>query len=262
MMEERMEDIVKRKILVVDDEINVCKSIRQAITKEEYEVDMALSGEEALQMDKEKLYDLVITDLMMPGISGVELLTSLKINRPEVIVILVTGYPTIKTAVQSVKLGAFDYIPKPFTPDELRSLVSRAFRKAAGKEVETEKAPSPVLPEGLYLMRGHTWLRKEEEHMATVGVVYDFFKNLETITRIELTPENKTIIQGEVCARITDAEGHTHRIWSPASGRIARINKTIEEDINLLKKDPYGRGWLLQIVAPELEKDIEGLVAS
>ncbi len=261
-MEENMKDKVKRKILVVDDEINVCKSIRQAIAKEEYDVDMALSGEEALQMDKERLYDLVVTDLMMPGISGVDLLTTLKINRPEVIVILVTGYPTIKTAVQSIKLGAFDYIPKPFTPDELRSLVSRAFKKAAGKEVDSKKVPSPPMPEGLFLMRGHTWLRKEEEHMATIGIVYDFLKNLEMITHIELTPENKSIFQGEVCARITDTEGNIHRIWSPASGRIARINKTIEEDITLLKRDPYGSGWLLQIVVPELEKDIEGLVAS
>jgi len=98
--------------------------------------------------------------------------------------------------------------------------------------------------------------------MVTIGIVYDFLKNLETITHIELTPENKSIFQGEVCARITDTEGNIHRVWSPASGRIARINKTIEEDITLLKRDPYGSGWLLQIVVPELEKDIEGLVAS
>ncbi len=67
-----------KKILVVDDEINVCKSLRQAILSESYIVHMALSGEEALAMDKENGYDMVITDLMMPGISGVDLLTSLK----------------------------------------------------------------------------------------------------------------------------------------------------------------------------------------
>lgn len=256
-----MNDQAKRKILVVDDEINVCKSIRQAIMSEEYVVDMALSGEEALQMDKEKLYDLVITDLMMPGINGVDLLTTLKSTRPEVIVILVTGYPTIKTAVQSVKLGAFDYIPKPFTPDELRSLVVRALKKAVRDGAPKQEMPPPM-PKGLFLMRGHTWLRKDEENLATIGIVYDFLKNLETITHIEITPENKSLIQGEVCARMTDAEGNIHRIWSPASGRIARINRTIEDDITLLKKDPYGSGWLLQIVAPDIDKDIEGLVAS
>lgn len=256
-----MDEKMKRKILVVDDEINVCKSIRQAIAKEEYDVDMALSGEEALQMDKERLYDLVITDLMMPGISGVDLLITLKSTRPEVIVIFVTGYPTIKTAIQSIKLGAFDYIPKPFTPVELRALISRALKKAVREDVSKDRKPPPV-PEGLLLMRGHTWLRKEDEHMATIGIVYDYLKNLETITHIEIIPENKSIIQGEVCARITDADGHIHRIWSPASGRITRINKKLEKNFALLKKDPYENGWLLRIDAPELEKDIEGLVAS
>jgi DNA-binding response OmpR family regulator len=252
---------IKWKILVVDDEINVCKSIRQAIVKEEYEVDMALSGEEALEMDKKELYDLVITDLMMPGISGVDLLTTIKRMRPEVIVILVTGYPTIKTAVQSIKLGAFDYIPKPFTPVELRSLIARALKKPQGEEVITDIMP-PQVPEGLLLMRGHTWLRKEEDNMATIGIVYDYLKNLETIKNLEITPENKNIFQGEVCARITDGDGHIHRIWSPASGRIARVNKGIEKDPGVLKKDPYGTGWILRIDAPDLEKDIEGLVAS
>ncbi len=96
----------KKKILVVDDEITVCKSIRQAILSDENEVDMALSGEEALIKDKEKKYDLVITDLMMPGISGLDLLKEIKAHHPEVKVVMITGYPTIKTAVESIKNGS------------------------------------------------------------------------------------------------------------------------------------------------------------
>ena len=94
-----MNEKAKRRILVVDDEITVCKSIRQSILSDSYEVDMALSGEEALKKDEEKPYDLIITDLMMPGISGLDLLKLLKESRPAVNVIMVTGYPTIKTAV-------------------------------------------------------------------------------------------------------------------------------------------------------------------
>ncbi len=138
----------KIRILVVDDEITVCKSIRQAILSEEVEVDTALSGEEALKKDQETPYDVVITDLMMPGISGLELLERLRAKRREVNVIMITGYPTIKTAVQAVKLGAFDYLPKPFTPAELRSLVSRAHQKTAeAGEAETQK-----MPPGLFYM--------------------------------------------------------------------------------------------------------------
>ncbi|MBM3284752.1 MAG: response regulator, partial [Candidatus Aminicenantes bacterium] len=106
----------KKRILVVDDEITVCKSIRQAILTEDCTVDTALSGEEALKKEETGPYELIITDLMMPGISGLDLLKQLKKTHPGVTVIMVTGYPTIRTAVESVKLGAFDYLPKPFTP--------------------------------------------------------------------------------------------------------------------------------------------------
>jgi DNA-binding response OmpR family regulator len=254
-------DSNKRKILVVDDEINVCKSIRQAILAEIYEVDMALSGEEALGLDKEKKYDMVITDLMMPGISGVDLLTSLKDARPEVIVIMITGYPTIKTAVQSIKIGAFDYIPKPFTPDELRGLVSRAFKEADSIKLPEEVRP-PSMPKGLFLMRGHTWLRREKENLVIIGAVYDLLRNIENITEIELMSENKNVFQGEACARITDIMGHIHRIWSPATGMISMVNKDVMQDLALLKNDPYGKGWLLKIEATDLEKDLQDLTST
>jgi DNA-binding NtrC family response regulator len=116
----------RKKILVVDDEITVCKSIRQALLNNEYEIDMALSGEEALKKEDEKKYDVIVADLMMPGLSGIDLLKALKAKNSSARVIMITGYPTMKTTVQSMQIGAFDYLPKPFLPNELRSLVARA----------------------------------------------------------------------------------------------------------------------------------------
>jgi DNA-binding response OmpR family regulator len=246
----------KRRILVVDDEINVCKSIRQAVESEEYEVETALSGEEALKKDEEKPYDLIITDLMMPGISGMDLLTSLKTARPGVIVIIITGYPTIKTAVQSVKMGAFDYLPKPFTPNDLRSLVSRALKSARGK---TEDSSLPPMPEDLFVMKGHTWVRDEGKNLVTIGILPEFLRSIVSIAHLELQKENKSIFQGEVCARITDAEGHVHRVWSPVTGRVAQTNEKLKENLSFLKADPYGKGWLLRIESPDIEKDLESL---
>lgn len=249
----------KKKILVVDDEINVCRSIRQSIESEDYEVDMALSGEEAIKKDKTKLYDLIITDLMMPGISGMDLLTSLKNARPGVNVIIITGYPTIKTAVQSIKIGAFDYLPKPFTPNDLRSLVSRAFKKA---EAEKKESALPDMPEGLFVMPGHTWVRKEGGNLVTIGVLPDFLQSIVTITDLELLKENKSVFQGEVCARITDAEGNVHRVWSPVTGRVTQANEKLKENLTFLKADPFGRGWLLRVESPDIDKDLENLSRS
>lgn len=121
-----MTDTRKNTILVVDDEITVCKSIRSALIQENYDIDIALSGEEALQKEKAKKYDVMIVDLMMPGISGLDLLRSIKTTNPSVRVIMVTGYPTMKNTLQAMQIGAFDFLPKPFLPADLRSLVAKA----------------------------------------------------------------------------------------------------------------------------------------
>ena len=120
-----MTEAPKRKILIVDDEITVCKSIRQALLNPDYEIDIALSGEEAIQKDEAKHYEVIIADLMMPGLSGLDLLKALKAKNTQAKVVMVTGYPTMKTTVQAMQIGAFDYLPKPFLPAELRALVTR-----------------------------------------------------------------------------------------------------------------------------------------
>jgi FixJ family two-component response regulator len=251
--------MVKTKILVVDDEINVGKSIRNAILSQSFEIDTALSGEEALKKDEKKKYDVIITDLMMPGISGLDLLQTIKQKRPETIVLMVTGYPTIKTAVQSIKIGAFDYIAKPFTPNELRSLVQRAITLAETRRDDKEEAFQPEMPSNIFIMKGLTWVRRERESLATVGVVFDFLMPIEKISSIEIISENKNIYQGEVFARIIDIDNHIHRIWSPVTGLVVRINEKLKEDASLIKKDPYEKGWIITIESADLEKDLKNL---
>lgn len=116
----------KHRILVVDDEMTVCKSIRQVLIREDCEVDMAQSGEEALRKEAEKPYDVMIVDLMMPGLSGLDLLKMLKARNPKARIIMVTGYPTMKNTLQAMQLGAMDFLPKPFLPTTLRNLVAAA----------------------------------------------------------------------------------------------------------------------------------------
>jgi len=257
-----MNERKKKKILVVDDEITVCKSIRQAILSDDYEVDMALSGEEALKKDKDKNYDLIVTDLMMPGITGMDLLRSLKKKKPEADVIMITGYPTIKTAVESIKIGAFDYIPKPFTPAELRSLVFRSFKKSESLEKGEEALPEIKMPPGLHFMIGHTWLRTEENNIASVGVVFDFLQTVGKIIYLEIAKMNDSLNQGELCAKIIDDEKFTYRIWSPASGRVVEINAILKKDYSLLRKDPYHKGWLFKLDLTNWEEDRNGLLLS
>jgi len=125
-----MTDAAKKKILIVDDEISVGKSIRQALLRENFQIELALSGEEALNKEVQTAFDVIIVDLMMPGLSGLDLLKALKAKASRAQVIMVTGYPTMKNTLQAMQMGAFDFLPKPFLPSDIRSLVDRALAAA------------------------------------------------------------------------------------------------------------------------------------
>lgn len=128
-----MKDILAR-ILIVDDEDIVLKSCLRVLQKLDYEIETAYSGQTALDNLEKKKYDIVVTDLMMPGMDGMQLLEEIKKRYPEVIVIIFTGYATVETARQALKAGAFDYIPKPFTPDELRNVIENAVKSLKNKK--------------------------------------------------------------------------------------------------------------------------------
>ncbi|MFA5353223.1 MAG: sigma-54 dependent transcriptional regulator [Thermodesulfovibrionales bacterium] len=121
--------IISPQILVVDDEEIVRQSCLRVLSPEGYIVDTAENGLEALKRLREMHYDLVLTDLLMPGPSGMELLQEIKEAWSDTEVIIITGYGTVKTAVDALKYGAYDYIEKPFTPEELVNVVDRCLEK-------------------------------------------------------------------------------------------------------------------------------------
>jgi len=129
----------KARILVVDDETIVHESCGRILREEGYEVETALSGQEALQKLKEKRYDLVLSDIKMPGMDGVETLGKMKKVVPDITVVMFTGYTSVGTARDSMKLGAFDYLPKPFTPEELLDVVKKAVEKDVGIQQKKER---------------------------------------------------------------------------------------------------------------------------
>ncbi|MBL7197395.1 MAG: sigma-54-dependent Fis family transcriptional regulator [Candidatus Omnitrophica bacterium] len=119
----------KARILVVDDEPVVCRNCSKILTESGHEVETLQSSRLALERIKEELFDAVIVDLKMPGLDGMELLRLIKEINPEIIVIMITGYSAVESAVEAMRLGAFDYIPKPFTPDEFSIRIEKALEK-------------------------------------------------------------------------------------------------------------------------------------
>jgi len=122
-----------RKVLIVDDELGTRESLKM-ILKKDYEVLLAKDAEEAFIKIKEHSPDVVLLDILLPDLDGLKVLERIKQNDPEIIVIMITATKTVKTAVEAMKLGAHDYITKPFDLDELRLIVSRSISTKALKE--------------------------------------------------------------------------------------------------------------------------------
>jgi len=117
------------RILIVDDEEIVIRSCMRILTSDDISLDSAGDGLEALQKINETDYDMLILDILMPKMNGIEVLQRVKESHPDIDVIMITGLNEIETAVKAMKLGAFDYLPKPFDPEELEMVVARAFER-------------------------------------------------------------------------------------------------------------------------------------
>lgn len=122
-------------ILVIDDDATIRDGCVLTLTKQGFIVDTAQNGAEGLDLIRKKTYVLLLLDLKMPGLSGIEVLERVQQINPELLVIVISGYATVESAVEAMKRGAYDFISKPFTPDQLRIVVSRAIKK---KELENE----------------------------------------------------------------------------------------------------------------------------
>jgi DNA-binding NtrC family response regulator len=119
------------KIFIVDDEVVMRKSLSGWLKRDGYEVDTAESGEEAIEKLKQTRFDLLLVDIKMGGISGLEVLKYVRENDPDVAVVMITAYGSISTAIEAMKNGAYDYLLKPFDPDELGLLIEKIIEQQA-----------------------------------------------------------------------------------------------------------------------------------
>ncbi len=120
---------MEANILIVDDELVICKSCEKIFRRAGHSVTYVTSGCKAIQIFEHESFDVVFTDLKMMDIGGMEVLQTIKQKYPDTVVVVITGYATISSAVETLRSGAFDYLPKPFTPSELLAVLDRALDK-------------------------------------------------------------------------------------------------------------------------------------
>ncbi len=247
------------RILLVDDEEIIHASVRKSLKRGEWTIDGAMDAREALDKLGAESYDLVITDLMMPGMDGLELLAEIRKSIGDVPVIMLTGYATVRTAVKAMEMGAFDYIAKPPTRDELRGVVGRAL-----KSRDLGDAPVAGVPDDRgahYSLRDHSWTVVDADGSARIGLEVAFLRSAGSVTAIDLPAVGDAIEQGRRCARITTEDGAIHVVWSPLTGTVLERNPDLTgTSLSLLHTDPYGRGWLVRLGPSRLEDELPQLV--
>ncbi len=117
-----------KKLLIVEDEETLRESLTRVLTQEGYEVDGVSSSEAALETIAEKDYKLIITDIILPGINGMQLLKRCKEKNPGLKVIIITAFASIETAVEAIRTGAFDYLVKPIQHQEIKEVIKKALQ--------------------------------------------------------------------------------------------------------------------------------------
>ena len=132
----------KVRILVVDDEAGLCDFIRHYLTSRGFEVEVALRAQEALELLQERTFHVVVTDIMMPSMDGLELLRRIKESYPQVVVIMMTAYASLDKAVKSIAYGATDLLVRPFEANRLLEIINISL-----KDTASSSTPDPSSPE-------------------------------------------------------------------------------------------------------------------
>ena len=140
-------------VLIMEDEFSVSKGMEMVLSEEGYDVAVAATGQAALEIFREKGCDVLVADLRLPDIDGMDVVRLIKSARPDTIVVVITGYASVDSAVESMKLGAFDYLPKPFTDDQIRSAVRRAVKQKQSELPSVSASNAATAEEKLFQKR-------------------------------------------------------------------------------------------------------------
>lgn len=246
-------------ILIIDDEQVVIDSIIKIGQINNYTIDSALDAQIALNKIDINKYSLIICDIMMPGMNGFQFITEMQNRNNKTPIVITTGYSTLDNAVKSLYQGAIDYIPKPFTIDEMISVMKRGinYYKLISK-IESDPNSVAFVPcPPKYFRLGYScWVNNGFDGSYLLGATDIYIKTIEDLKGIELIDIGETVHQASVIARFKSSDDTTHQLFSALSGRIIDRNEKLIENISLLEKDPYFNGWIYRLIPNELDYEM------
>lgn len=261
------------RILCVDDEEVILDSLRKILVLDGYSIDTVETGQEALGLVQTRDYDFVFTDLKMPAMSGTDVAKSVKHLRPDIDVVIITGYATVESAVECMKHGAMDYIEKPFTEDELRDFVKYAVIRRQDRiemqlkprvnvigpaESERSTAGEFSIPGGVLVSAGHCWASLADDGTAKIGIDDFARKLLGRVDGFELPEVGTSVKAGQGLFSLKQGQ-RLAQFRAPLSGKVVRVNRELRRDPGMFGDFPYGKSWICVIEGEDLDAELPKL---
>lgn len=253
------------EVLVIDDEQIICDSCQRILSNENFKVDTDTDAKGGYEKALANNYDLILLDLNMREMDGIQLLTKLRKDKPDVPVFIITGYPTKETKEESRNLGVLSYILKPFKPNEiLDPAKSIIYQSGSGfiknkDEVETakqEKASEWQPAENNYWFYKNGWVQKGSRSLVKVGGQYPDLFN-EPVQSMKLATAGEPIYRGFPIAELSFKNDIKVMIPSPVSGKIIEINTKLINNPSLFEEDDSRDNWIATIMPDNLGEDLK-----
>lgn len=242
----------KGKILVLDDDPIVTLSCKRILGAEGYSISTVEKGKDALDKLAKEDFDLLISDVRLPDISGMTVLKEARVIKPQTDVVIITGYPTLEDAKESTRLGALEYIEKPFTPDFMLNVAKKIFdergwilRQAFIDEFRDYVVPLRDKENPVIFYKEGTWARPFKNGLWEIGCDLRYWLLTGALMYVDFIKDIKKLKAGEPFARIYTSAGQSNDLLSPMNAEIREINTKVNDVMCALLKDHLSEGWLL-----------------
>lgn len=264
----------KAKILAVDDEEIILESFRKILVLDGFSIDTVERGREALGLIQKNDYDFLFVDLKMPEMDGVEVTKAAKHLRPDVDVIIITGYASVESAVETMKHGAMDYVQKPFTEDELIDFINKSRLRRQDRiekltkpqvhlitpTIKADKSKRVInVPSGVFVSPCHSWISLQMNGSVRLGLDDFALKILGPIDKIELPEKGLKVSKGDSLFTIHKGK-HSLNLHSPVSGTVSSTNNELIDRMEYLQMKPYELGWICAIDPSNLPGDLQTMI--
>lgn len=243
---------MKGRILILDDDPVVTLSCKRILGAEGYSISTVEKGEAALNKLAKEDFDLFITDVMLPDINGMEVLKEARIIKPSTDVVIITGYPRLEDAREASRLGAQQYLEKPFTPDFMLNVAKKVFdtrgwilRKAFIDDFRDYVTPLRDTENPVIFYKEGTWARPTKDGLWEIGCDLRYWLLSGDLMYVEYIKGIDKLNAGQPFANIYSSSGQAHELLSPMNGELREINTKANDVMVAMLKDHLSEGWLL-----------------